>query len=97
MPLYDYRCANGHTFEARHGFAAAAPDCPVCGASAERIITQAPAQMHGMAAAVSKNADKAELRAKWDEETPRLREQLVRKLGEETVARNAPTLGSAPD
>ena len=27
------------------------------------------------------------------EETPKLREKLVSKLGEETVAKNAPTLG----
>jgi hypothetical protein len=45
-----------------------------------------------MAASVSDNPTKDELRAKWAEETPKLRKKLVDKLGEETVNRNAPTL-----
>jgi len=32
------------------------------------------------------------LQAKWAEETPRLREKLVSKLGEETVNKYAPSL-----
>lgn len=97
MPLYDYRCGNGHTFETRHGFNAPAPACPVCGATqVERLITRAPAQLHGMAANAGRGgtASKEQLQSKWGEETPKLREQLVSKLGEEMVSRNLPELGS---
>lgn len=98
MPLYDYRCASGHPFEARHGFDDPAPACPVCGESqVQRVITSAPGIMQGMNAAVSKNASKAELQSKWAEETPKLREKLVSKLGEETVSKYAPTLSTKYD
>ncbi len=95
MPLYDYRCANGHAFEARHGFDDPAPACPTCGAAdVQRVITSAPGIMQGMAASPGKNASKEQLRSKWAEETPKLREKLVSKLGEETVDKYAPTLNT---
>lgn len=100
MPLYDYRCANGHTFEARHGFNDPTPACPLCAANeVERIITQAPRQLLGAAANAgdSRGASKEQLQAKWAEETPKLREKLVNKLGEDTVNRYAPTLNTPSD
>ncbi len=55
MPLYDYRCANGHTFEARHGFNDPAPACPECGeAHVQRVITSAPGVMQGINASAGK-------------------------------------------
>ncbi len=101
MPLYDYRCpACGNTFEARHSFSADAPDCPQCGAAKPtRLITTVPAVTQGMNANAgdSRNASKEQIRAKWAEETPKLRQKLVNKLGEEYVSRNAPSLNSSPD
>jgi putative FmdB family regulatory protein len=99
MPLYDYKCTVCATaFEARHGFTAPAPACPACGAEAQRVITTAPAQLNGMtASAGGKNASKEQLRGKWAEETPKLREQLVSKLGEDTVNRYAPSLNTTYD
>ena len=95
MPLYDYKCANGHTFEARHGFNDPAPACPICGANeVQRVITSAPGVMQGMNASLGKNASKEQLQSKWAEETPKLREKLVSKLGEDTVNKYAPTLKS---
>lgn len=97
MPLYDYRCeACGSLFEARHGFNDPSPACPACSqATVQRIITHAPGQMKGMAASTGNS--KEDLRAKWAEETPKLREKLVSKLGEETVNRAAPTLNTKYD
>jgi putative FmdB family regulatory protein len=96
MPLYDYRCpACGEQFEARHSFTAPAPACPHCGtAEPQRIITTAPRALKGMMADAgsSRKASKEQLKAKWAEETPKLREQLTKKLGEDTVRRNAPSL-----
>ncbi len=98
MPLYDYRCEQGHEFEARHGFNDPAPACPVFGAAkVQRLITSAPATMQGMNASPGKNATKEQLRDKWAEETPKLREKLVSKLGEETVNKYAPTLNTKYD
>ncbi len=98
MPLYDYRCANGHKFEARHGFSDPTPACPICGSSeVQRVITSAPGVMQGMNASLGKNASKEQLQAKWAEETPKLREKLVSKLGEETVNKHAPTLNGGND
>ena len=31
MPIYDLRCANGHTVEVILSFTAALPPCPTCG------------------------------------------------------------------
>jgi putative FmdB family regulatory protein len=100
MPLYDYRCPACNTqFEARHGFHAPTPACPACGAVPQRIITTAPAQLNGMVASAGHGgtASKEQLRAKWAEETPRLREKLVSKLGEDTVNRYAPSLNTRYD
>jgi len=98
MPLYDYRCANGHLFEARHGFNDPAPACPACGeAQVQRLITTAPGVMQGMNASMGANASKEQLQAKWAEETPKLREKLANKLGEETVNKYAPTLNTKYD
>ncbi len=100
MPLYDYRCANGHQFEVRHGFDDPAPACPVCGATeVQRLITSAPGVMQGMSASAGRGgtASKEQLQDKWTEETPRLREQLVKKLGEEAVSKYAPSLGGSDD
>jgi hypothetical protein len=79
-------------FEAHHGFDEPAPLCPSCGGPVKRLIKQAAPMLRGMAAPVSKYATKEELRAKWAEETPKLRKKLADKLGEERVLKNAPTL-----
>ena len=95
MPLYDYRCpACGEQFEARHSFTAHAPPCPTCGAVPQRIITTVPAIQKGMMADAGSGgkASKEQLQSKWAEETPKLRDQLSKKLGEDTVRRNAPSL-----
>ncbi len=96
MPLYDYRCETcGSTFEARHGFHESAPPCPQCdSAEVKRIITNAPATLQGMSANAGRGgtATREQLQNKWAEETPKLREKLVSKLGEETVNRNLPNL-----
>ena len=99
MPAYDYRCQQcGTPFEARHGFNDPAPACPACGeANVQRLITSAPRVAKGMLASEGKNATKDQLRDKWAEETPKLREKLVKKLGEETVNRYAPTLNTKYD
>ena len=40
MPIYEYRCENGHTFEAFQAMADDALDeCEVCGAKAQRILS----------------------------------------------------------
>jgi putative FmdB family regulatory protein len=96
MPRYDYRCTQcGHRFEARHGIADDAPDCPNCGTpKPARLITTAPTLAQGMNANAGdgRTASKEQLRAKWAEETPKLRQKLEKKLGEDTVRRNAPSL-----
>ena len=39
MPMYDYRCPSGHTFELRQGFhEPAAMACVECGAESRRVI-----------------------------------------------------------
>lgn len=45
----------------------------------------------------SRGATKEQLRDKWAEETPKLREKLVSKLGEETVSQMAPSLNTRYD
>jgi putative FmdB family regulatory protein len=101
MPLYDYLCeVCSQPYEARHGFDDPAPPCPHCGATAvHRLITQAPSTLKGAAANAgsSRSASKEQLRSKWAEETPKLREQLVRKLGEDVVNTHAPSLNTQYD
>lgn len=96
MPLYDYRCGScGHTFEARHGITADAPNCPNCDTpKPTRLITTVPAVSQGMNANAGdgRNATKEQLRAKWAEETPKLRKKLEDKLGGDFVRNNAPSL-----
>jgi putative FmdB family regulatory protein len=39
MPIYEYRCSNGHTFEVTQSMADDPPEtCEVCGASVERVF-----------------------------------------------------------
>jgi putative FmdB family regulatory protein len=39
MPIYEYRCSNGHAFEVTQGMADDPPEtCEVCGASVERVF-----------------------------------------------------------
>jgi putative FmdB family regulatory protein len=39
MPIYEYRCPNGHTFERFQSMSAAPPEkCDVCGASPVEIV-----------------------------------------------------------
>lgn len=98
MPTYDYRCDTcGKTFEATHGFDAPPPPCPEGHTAVTRLITGAPRVLKGMAALASHRASKEELRAKWAEETPRLRKQLESKLGKETVEKFGSTLNANYD
>lgn len=98
MPLYDYRCTDCEKpFQVRHGFNDSTPPCPYCGsADVQRLIKTAPSQARGMLtnAGDSRGASKDQLRDKWAEETPKLRKQLVDKLGEDTVNKYAPTLNN---
>ncbi|MFN8447308.1 MAG: zinc ribbon domain-containing protein [Anaerolineae bacterium] len=97
MPLYDYKCAKGHEFEARHGFDDPAPACPVCGETqVQRLITRAATMLQGVNASAGRGgtATKEQLQNKWAEESPKLRDKLVSKLGEDTVSKYAPSLGS---
>ena len=39
MPIYEYRCANGHTFEVMQSMSdEPAKECQVCGAPVERVF-----------------------------------------------------------
>jgi putative FmdB family regulatory protein len=39
MPLYEYKCPNGHLFEVFHGMTEAGPEvCEVCGAAPLQIV-----------------------------------------------------------
>ncbi len=95
MPLYQYRCDDcGHEFEEIHSFASALPECPECeSAHVKRLITTAPAITKGALAhpGDGKRATKEQLRDKWAEESPKLREKLRAKLGDEAV-NSLPTL-----
>ena len=39
MPIYDYKCINGHVFEDVRGFDDKTVDCPKCQETANRIIS----------------------------------------------------------
>ena len=40
MPIYEYRCANGHTFEVFQSMSdAAVSECVECGADCERVLS----------------------------------------------------------
>ena len=40
MPVYEYRCGNGHQYEKTEGFdAPARQSCPTCGSKAKRMIS----------------------------------------------------------
>src|SRR5438105_200711 len=44
MPLYEFRCPNGHEFEQFYrsiGTASSEAECPVCGAISERVMSTA--------------------------------------------------------
>lgn len=101
MPRYDYVCQDcGVQFETRHGFDEEPSPCPNCqSANLQRLITSAPTIARGMVthAGDGRKASKEELRDKWREETPKLRKQLVDKLGEDTVNRMAPSLNTSYD
>ncbi len=95
MPLYDYRCLDcGHEWEEFHEIDGAARDCPQCESTRlQKRITSAPTIAGGMLthAGDGKIATKEQLRAKWAEETPKLRKKLVAKFGEDAV-KKLPTL-----
>jgi putative FmdB family regulatory protein len=98
MPRYDYECDEcGTVFEARHGFDDPVPPCPEGHTTVHRLITTAPRVLRGMAAPVSKNATKEELKDKWAEETPKLRKKLSDKLGEDVVSKHGGTLNHKYD
>lgn len=95
MPLYQYRCTTcQHEFEVIHPVAQAAPDCPDCESDqVTRRITSAPTFAKGVLAhpGDGRRATQEQLRAKWAEETPKLRERMRAKLGDEAVSQ-IPTL-----
>lgn len=77
-----------------------APPCPSCGyAKPARLITGMPAVAGGMATSAGdkRRSTKEQIRAKWAEETPKLRKKLVDKLGEDVVNKNAPFLNTKND
>jgi putative FmdB family regulatory protein len=48
MPIYEYRCVNGHGFEALQRMADdALSSCEVCGAPAERVLSQVAVHFKG--------------------------------------------------
>ncbi|MDQ7035550.1 MAG: hypothetical protein Q9P01_12145 [Anaerolineae bacterium] len=61
----------------------------------QRLITSAPTHAKGMLtpAGTSRRSSKEELRAKWREETPKLRKKLRDKLGEQYV-KDIPSLNA---
>lgn len=89
MPSYDYRCnACGYEFTEVHSMNAPTPECPECESEdVKRLINSAPTVAQGMLthAGDGKKANKEQLRAKWAEESPKLRKQLRDKFGEDAV------------
>jgi len=100
MPRYDYRCKTcEHRFEAQHSMNEDAPPCPECESEVQRLITSVPTIARGIMthAGDGKVSSKEQLRAKWAEETPKFRKQLVDKLGEDTVNRYGSSLNANYD
>jgi putative FmdB family regulatory protein len=99
MPVYDYRCKTcGYEFTETHPIEAPIPDCPECESTdVQRLITSAPTIARGILtpAGTARKQTKEQLKAKWREETPKLREELAKKLGEEAV-KDMPSL-NMPD
>lgn len=95
MPVYRYRCnVCGHEFEEIHHFEDDLPECSECESEdVKRLIVSAPTFAKGIEthAGDGYRATKEQLRAKWAEETPKLRKKLRDKLGEDVVKR-IPTL-----
>lgn len=42
MPIYDFRCRNGHVHEALVKFGVKSDECPVCGDNAKQVWLRAP-------------------------------------------------------
>jgi putative FmdB family regulatory protein len=97
MPSYDYRCkACGYEFSATHSIDAELPECPECESTdVQRVIASAPTIARGMLthAGDSRRSSHEQLRAKWAEETPKLRKKLRDKLGDDAV-KQIPSLNS---
>jgi putative FmdB family regulatory protein len=94
--MYAYRCQTcGHEFEALQRFDEDEPaECPECDSeNVKRLITSAPLIAKGVLAhpGNGRRASKEELRAKWAEETPKLRRKLVDKFGD-SILQQLPTL-----
>ncbi|MCU0514544.1 MAG: hypothetical protein MUE40_18475 [Anaerolineae bacterium] len=100
MPVYHYRCHTcGTEFDVLHSFEAALPECPECESEeVKRLIVSAPLIARGAEthAGDGRRATKEQLRAKWAEETPKLRKKMRDKLGEDVVQR-LPTLNMDQD
>jgi putative FmdB family regulatory protein len=48
VPLYDYKCGNGHQYEMREGFdAPSRQPCPTCGTEAKRVLHPPPIVFKG--------------------------------------------------
>jgi putative FmdB family regulatory protein len=48
VPLYDYKCSNGHQYEMREGFdAPSRQPCPTCGTEAKRVLHPPPIVFKG--------------------------------------------------
>lgn len=39
MPVYEYKCQNGHRFESFHSYSEKVDKCIICGAQVEKIIS----------------------------------------------------------
>lgn len=89
MPRYDYRCLDcDYTWEAEHSIDQSERDCPECESThIQKRLTSAPSYAKGIEthAGDGKRASAEQLRAKWAEETPKLRKKLIAKHGEKAV------------
>jgi len=95
MPFYDYHCQDcGYTWEEEHSTQAQARECPECeSANIQRLVRRAAIHAKGIDAHAGdgKRATAEQLRAKWAEETPKLRKKLLAKYGEKAL-KAMPTL-----